>query len=1205
LERKVIMQNGMKIVLCLLILFVTVCREGDQVDRNRSNQEFASTYLGGNGNEFCEAIALDDDGNIYVAGYTRASDFPTTEGAYNRNPKGKSDVFIAKFDNELKTLLASTLIGGDEDECAYTMLFDPRGHVYVAGYTSSKNFPTTAQAYVEDYNGGDGDAFILKMDKDLKTLVSSTYLGGSGVEDDWRSPEMVQDGDGNIYIAGITGSDDFPTTHGVFQVKYNGGTRDVFLSKFDSDLRELLASTLLGGSGDDRMGRSLCIDPKKNEICVGGYTYSPDFPTSQDAYGREVTGHLDGFVSKFSMDLNTMTASTILKAGWIYCMMIHENGDIYVGGHAAENLPTTSNAFHQTFDKASDQGFISCLSNDLSNLKSSTVIPGSYATGGGRICSLNLYPSSDGHILSAGWVRPIDFPITPGVYDETQNGNSDTYIMKMDKDLSEVLLSTFIGGSRSERWNRMTVDGTGNIYLASYTLSSDFPTTESAAYKTFSEVIDDEEEDLGKSPNDAFVIKIDGNLSAEEFEELHEDAKRDRADKLQKLVSVNKDLIEKRDKYQRTPLHSAARYGALSAAKFLLDQGADVNVKDEKGNTPLHLASVFGHDEIVDLLIHQKADVDVLNDQRETPLILASLYGNPECIKLLVASRANISLRDSDGNSPIQIAVTYRHPENLEEILKGNPDIDEPNTEGFTPLHLAVQRPGNQKAVELLLRQGADINITDPEGRNALLVSVGSHQKDYIELLVSNGIDIDSQDNDGNTALHYPLLNILKNKLYLPHGKEIVKVLTEEGADPRIRNKEGKSPMDLAVESGEDELMKLLIDNEKEHYSHPWKVHEIAKDFELLDVWEFPILADKTRNQNFSLFLKIMQQRPQMSISGFFLFRQLVARFLVSLRVYMGEIFGLDKNINSLPIPGCKETSLKERLSVEDQKRSLAETIDDAEPSQGIWRTVYRYENEMLTELSNDTVHALMHFGWVHKSGNYFTAQLAVYAKPRGNLGDFYMKLIMPFRHVIVYPTMLEEVKKRWEAYNKIRRQQSIEEWEKKTFIKQPPEKVMDAAGVKQGMIIGEVGAGRGRFTMHLARRVGPKGKIFANDIDADALAYLKERCKHANITNVNTILGEEIDPLFPKKSLDMIFMVWVYHYVEQPLPLLKNLPQSLRPGGTVVLVEPKPGLVYEGQDHGISPERMRRDAAEAGFDLIRIEDFLSEDLIFVLKIRD
>ena len=92
--RRIIMKKESKLILIILILFVAACNKtGDPV--------FASTYLGGNGHEFCEAIALDDDGNIYVAGNTRSLDFPTTTGAYNRDLKGKSDVFIAKFDNEL------------------------------------------------------------------------------------------------------------------------------------------------------------------------------------------------------------------------------------------------------------------------------------------------------------------------------------------------------------------------------------------------------------------------------------------------------------------------------------------------------------------------------------------------------------------------------------------------------------------------------------------------------------------------------------------------------------------------------------------------------------------------------------------------------------------------------------------------------------------------------------------------------------------------------------------------------------------------------------------------------------------------------------------------------------------------------------------------------------------------------------------------
>ena len=815
------MKNVTKIIFTIIILLAAMCRDkgkedyktpisGDQVDRKLLTPEFASTYLGGAGHEFCEAIAVDDDGNIYVAGNTYSPDFPTTEGVYNRNPKGESDVFIAKFDNGLKTLLASTLIGGEGGENAYTVLSDPRGYIFVAGYTSSKDFPTTDDAYDTEYNGGSGDAFILKMDKDLKTLLASTYLGGSGDETDWRSPELVQDKEGHIFIAGNTASNDFPTTPGVFKEKYNGGSRDVFLSKLDSDLKQLLASTFLGGSADESLGRSFVIDVRNNELCVGGYTFSKDFPTSENAYGREISGNLDGFVSKFTMDLKGLTASTILEAGWIYCMMIHDNGDIYVGGHAANNLPTTSNAFYQDFDKAFDQGFISCLSNDLTNLKASTVIPGRYATGGGRICSLNLCQSRDGHILSAGWVRPLDFPITPGVYDEIRNGNSDTYIMKMDKELSKVLLSTFIGGSRSERWNRMATDKAGKIYLASYTLSPDFPTSEEAAFKETSIVVDDEEENLNTSPRDAFIVKIDEYLSAEVFEEIYEAAKTNQIKKLKKLMSKNKDWLEKRDRYDRTLLHSAARYGALSAAEYLHNKGADFNAKDENGNTSLHLGSIFGHDDIIDLLIQYGADVDALNDSGQTALFLASIYGNPAVVKLLVTGGANLNFKDADGNTPLHIAVLYRRSENVDEMLAFNPDIDAKNKEGYSPLLLAVQSMDNGGIIESLLQKGAGLNITDTQGRNALLVSVGSYQKGYIHMLVSKGININSQDKNGNTALHYVFNFVLENRAYIPLCKEFTKVLLEEGANPHIKNNKGKSPLDLAVESGEKELIDLL-----------------------------------------------------------------------------------------------------------------------------------------------------------------------------------------------------------------------------------------------------------------------------------------------------------------------------------------------------------------------------------------------------------
>ncbi|MDH4270680.1 MAG: class I SAM-dependent methyltransferase, partial [Candidatus Aminicenantes bacterium] len=123
----------------------------------------------------------------------------------------------------------------------------------------------------------------------------------------------------------------------------------------------------------------------------------------------------------------------------------------------------------------------------------------------------------------------------------------------------------------------------------------------------------------------------------------------------------------------------------------------------------------------------------------------------------------------------------------------------------------------------------------------------------------------------------------------------------------------------------------------------------------------------------------------------------------------------------------------------------------------------------------------------------------------------------------------------------------------------QPPDKVMDAAGVRAGMVIGEVGSGKGRYTVYLARRIGPEGKVYANDIDEKSLAFLRDRCRKQGLNNVETVLGTTDDPDFPQGQLDMVFMTWVYHHLERPVALLRNLIPCLRPGGTVVIVDPDP----------------------------------------------
>ena len=164
-------------------------------------------------------------------------------------------------------------------------------------------------------------------------------------------------------------------------------------------------------------------------------------------------------------------------------------------------------------------------------------------------------------------------------------------------------------------------------------------------------------------------------------------------------------------------------------------------------------------------------------------------------------------------------------------------------------------------------------------------------------------------------------------------------------------------------------------------------------------------------------------------------------------------------------------------------------------------------------------------------------------------------------------------------------------------------EATLDAMGVRPGMTVGEIGAGDGRITFALARRVGAAGKVWANDIDPKALADLREVCRRTGTANVETLAGKVDDPAFPKGSLDLAAMALVYHHLEQPVALLKNLALSLKPGATVVIVDPAYDRVGEkDSDRPSTRERVEAEAAEAGYELAAMDASLPRDNIFILR---
>jgi SAM-dependent methyltransferase len=166
-------------------------------------------------------------------------------------------------------------------------------------------------------------------------------------------------------------------------------------------------------------------------------------------------------------------------------------------------------------------------------------------------------------------------------------------------------------------------------------------------------------------------------------------------------------------------------------------------------------------------------------------------------------------------------------------------------------------------------------------------------------------------------------------------------------------------------------------------------------------------------------------------------------------------------------------------------------------------------------------------------------------------------------------------------------------------------EKIMNAIGVKPGMIIGEAGAGEGYHAVNFSKRVGKAGKIYANEIKRNLLRKMKKRFKEKGITNVITVLGEQTDARFPRDDLDMVYMRHVLHCMRKPAPWLKNVKKYMKPNASLVIIDGDPDILGFGWKYEIKREEVIRMAEEAGFKLARLETFLlPEDYIYIFHLK-
>jgi len=169
----------------------------------------------------------------------------------------------------------------------------------------------------------------------------------------------------------------------------------------------------------------------------------------------------------------------------------------------------------------------------------------------------------------------------------------------------------------------------------------------------------------------------------------------------------------------------------------------------------------------------------------------------------------------------------------------------------------------------------------------------------------------------------------------------------------------------------------------------------------------------------------------------------------------------------------------------------------------------------------------------------------------------------------------------------------------------QPPNQIMDSIGVKPGMIIGEAGAGRGYFTFPLAKRVGEKGKVYANDISTSSLDEIKARSTRENIKNIITVFGETEDPLFPQKNHDMIIMVYVLHMLEKPKEFMENLKKYMTPESQLVIIERNSNTDRGHYPSFMSKKQVLEMIEKTNYKLVRILTFLPKDNIYIYRIKN
>jgi uncharacterized protein (TIGR03437 family) len=427
-----------------------------------------STYVGGSTGDDAFTVAVDSTGAAHAAGFTDSIDFPL-QSPFQSAYHGNRDVFVTKLSPAGNALVYSTYLGGSGEELPGEIAVDAAFSAYIAGETTSANFPVLS-AYQSSLKGG-RDAFVAKLAPDGNALMYSTYLGGSG--DDSASC-IVVDSTQSAYVTGYTESADFPL-QSAFQRRAAGG-RHAFVTKLSPAGNTLAYSTYLGGSREDE-GVSIAVDGAGSAYVAGG-TASSDFPILA-AYQSTLKGNQNVFVTRLAPAGDALAYSTYLggsRSDWPEGIAVDRFGAAYVTGVATStDFPTQSpfQAAHK--DGTLQDVFVTKLAPAGNALVYST-----YLGGAGDESPYGVAVDTAGAAYVAGCTTSTNFP-TQSPFQATHKGGTagqaqDAFVTKFVPAGNALAYSTYLGGTGDDVANYIAVDAAGTAYVAGFTTSGDFPT---------------------------------------------------------------------------------------------------------------------------------------------------------------------------------------------------------------------------------------------------------------------------------------------------------------------------------------------------------------------------------------------------------------------------------------------------------------------------------------------------------------------------------------------------------------------------------------------------------------------------------------------------------------------------------------------------------------------------------------------------------